>query len=287
MIIYIAQELHGILCCFDHLPIQIQLHSLSHLATMATNLPRLDVVTMGPDATGKASLVSRLVSYSGPDLKSFVTDSYQVFVTDADSREDLISKISGAPRQISCTILIVSVTDGDFDDGQLSAEVQEQMAIAQTLCAGKLVVLVNQMDAISWDQDRFNVVSSILSKCAEATGIDAATRTIIPVDIKDDESTNLFIEDQSVDWYRGDMLLSVLDSVPKPTDLPAGSLRWSTDGIYKIKGVGDVLTGTIVRGKLINNGRSNTSPFHHPYSGKDTLPTDTFFDSRGQILPDS
>ena len=48
---------------------------------MASGKPRLDLLVLDPDPLDKESVISQLVSYSGPDLQSFVTDSYQVFLT--------------------------------------------------------------------------------------------------------------------------------------------------------------------------------------------------------------
>lgn len=198
---------------------------------MATNLPRLDIVILGPDANEKASLISKLVSYSGPDLKSFVTKSYEVFVTDSNSREDLISKIISNPRQIGCIVLLVSATESQLNNGRLAAEVLEQLAIAKTLGAERIIALVTQMEAIGWADDQWERLSRILRyDAAKTIGGDPAAMHIIPVEISGDNSTNLFTGSGIPIWFeggfQGSSLLDFIDTLPAPADPSTRPLRW-------------------------------------------------------------
>lgn len=139
---------------------------------------------------------------------------------------------------------------------------QEQIAIAYTLGASRFMVLLTQMGANGWLGDRSEDFSSILMYgAAVAIGEDPATMHIIPVDIGGDNSTNVFTSSWIPTWFdggfQGGSLLDVIDTLSTPEDPSAGPLRWQVDGIYKIKGVGDALTGAILQGKLRTGSKFN------------------------------
>ena len=127
------------------------------------------------------------------------------------------------------------------------------MAIAKILCAGQIIVLVTEMDAVEWAQEKFDVVASAMSACARRIGANAETLSVIPISVTADSSENLFEKSDKASWYSGKGMLEIMEAIPKPPDLQSGPLRWAVEQCYKIKQVGDVLNGKIIQGELVVN----------------------------------
>lgn len=107
-------------------PIDLIGHASLPLSIMTSNLPRLDILKLGPDGNEKAPLISRLVPcypiqemLRAPFLSGF-RDGFKWL-------EDLTFKKSSNPRDTNRTILPIQATDdqwdnGQWNSGQLSAE---------------------------------------------------------------------------------------------------------------------------------------------------------------------
>lgn len=148
---------------------------------------------------------------------------------------------------------MVSAADTDFDDGSLDAQVRDQIAISKTLGAASTIVTVTHMDDVAWSQDRFSAISQAIVSCAKDVGSDPGEITIIPITAVGDNPDNLFEKSSASSWYEGVTLLDAMDALQAPPDLSTGSLRCSVEGVFRIKGVGDVLTGKVIRGTMVPN----------------------------------
>jgi bifunctional enzyme CysN/CysC len=114
----------------------------------------------------------------------------------------------------------VAVVLVDAREGLLTQS-RRHAAIAGLLRIPRIVLAVNKMDLVDYDQDGFRRI------CAEfrawAGRLDVEEITCIPISaLKGD---NVVERSDAMDWYRGPTLLQFLEAVPVAAGLAAGPLR--------------------------------------------------------------
>jgi len=116
-----------------------------------------------------------------------------------------------------------------------------------------MVVAINKMDEVKYDENTFNKVKEEMTKLLKGTGYNLDNVKFIPVSAW--VGDNVAKKSENMAWYKGETLVQTLDNLvaPKlPTDKP---LRLPIQDVYNIKGVGTVPVGRVETG-IIKPGDS-------------------------------
>lgn len=248
------------------------------------NMQNLGVVIVGHVDHGKSTLIGRLLydTDSLPDGKyeelveickrrgtdalewSFVLDAFQAerdqaitidttqiwFSTEARNyviidapghREFLKNMISGA-AQADAAILVVDAHEGIQEQTKRHAYLLSLLGLQQ------IGVVINKMDMVDHDPERFNEVSKDVT--AYLKSINIAPRYIVPISARNGD----MISDrgEAMDWYKGKNVTEMLDSfdvAPAPT---ARALRFPVQDVYRY-GETRIIAGRIETG-ILNKG---------------------------------
>jgi len=149
--------------------------------------------------------------------------------------------ITGA-SQADAAILVVSSKDG------VQPQTKEHAFLARTLGVNQLIVALNKVDAINYDEAQYNKVKDEVSKLLSGIGYKVANIEFIPVSAY--VGDNVKTKSEKTPWYKGKTLLQAIDDlkVPeKPIDKP---LRVPVQDAYTITGVGTVPVGRVETGVL-------------------------------------
>jgi elongation factor 1-alpha len=114
----------------------------------------------------------------------------------------------------------------------------------------QIIVAVNKMDekTVAYAQSRYDEIKDEVSKFLTKVGFKGETVPFVPV--SGWHGDNLIERSTNMPWYKGPILLEVLDAIvpPKrPSDLP---LRLPLQDVYKIGGIGTVPVGRVETGIL-------------------------------------
>ena len=118
------------------------------------------------------------------------------------------------------------------------------------------------MDSVDWSESRFNEIKEEMTKMIQQAGFKPKQVPFIP--FSGFQGENLINPTDKMPWWKGFnvnlnkdttvsgvTLYDALEKVVKPpVRHPEKPLRIPINGIYKIKGVGDVITGRIEQGTL-------------------------------------
>ncbi len=174
--------------------------------------------------------------------KKFVTKNYEYTVIDAPGHKDFIKNMITGASQADVGVLVVAGTEGVKD------QTKEHAWLCKTFGISQLAVLVNKMDAVNYDQAKFNKVKEDVSALLKTAGYKIDTIPFIPVaSLKGD---NIVKKSANMAWYTGPTLLEQLDlfkEPEKPTGLP---LRMPIQDVYNITGIGVVPVGKIETGVM-------------------------------------
>ncbi len=174
--------------------------------------------------------------------KRFDTDKYYFTLIDAPGHRDFIKNMITGASQADAAILVVAANDG------IMTQTKEHVFLSRTLGVNQMVVAVNKMDTIAYDEAKFNKIKEDAVKLLQSVGYKVDEIKFVPVSAW--VGDNIAKPSENMAWYKGEPLLKILDSlkVPeKPTDKP---LRLPVQDVYTISGIGAVIVGKVETGVL-------------------------------------
>lgn len=207
--------------------------------------------------------------------KEFFTDKYHYTIIDAPGHRDFIKNMISGASQADVALLMVPANRGGFETsiqkgnhkkGEVQGQTRQHARLLHLLGVEQVIVGINKMDdkSVGYAEERYKEIKSEVSKMLTKIGFKVKKIPFIPM--SGWRGDNLTIQTDNMPWWEGFTvkpkkkkvsgitLLHALNDVvhvPKrPTKKP---FRMPVSGVYKIKGVGDVITGRIEQGQLKPN----------------------------------
>ncbi len=179
----------------------------------------------------------------------FETNKYFITIIDLPGHRDFIKNMIVGASQADAALLVVSARPGEYEAGiGPQGQTREHLFLVRTLGVTQLIVAVNKMDVVNYDQKRYEQIKNELSKLLKLLGYDPSKVPFIPVSaIKGD---NIKERSPNTPWYNGPTLLEALDMLeppPRPVDKP---FRMPIQDVFTITGVGTVVVGRVETGVL-------------------------------------
>ena len=174
--------------------------------------------------------------------QDFETDKYFFTIIDAPGHRDFVKNMITGASQADAAVLVVSGKDG------VQPQTKEHAFLAKVLGINQLIVLISKMDAINYDEKRYNEVKEEVTNLLKSIGYDVSKIPIIPASSYFGD--NLVKKSDKTPWYNGPTLFEALDKLvvpPKPVDKP---LRIPIQDVYNVTGHGLVAVGKVETGKL-------------------------------------
>ena len=234
------------------------------------------------DAVGKSSFAFAFYMDKGKEerargvtidcaTKEFFTDSYHYTIVDAPGHRDYIKNMISGAGCADVGLLLVPAEAGGFEKaiakgnhktGEVQGQTRQHSRLLNLLGVNQLIVGINKMDSCNWSETRFNEISDEIKKMITSAGYKASRVPIIP--FSGFHGENLINQTDKMPWYKGWEVpvsktekvsgVTLYDALEKMARPPkrntAGPVRVPVNGVYKIKGVGDIITGRVEQGIL-------------------------------------
>ena len=178
--------------------------------------------------------------------RRFDTENYYFTIIDAPGHRDFVKNMITGASQADAAVLVVDVKDRI--NGGLMPQTKEHVFLARTLGITQLIVAVNKMDTIKYDQKKYEETVDQLSKLFQIVGYKPDQISYLPISAL--EGDNVTKRGDNLAWFDGPVFLKALDTlkVPeKPTKLP---LRLPVQDVYSITGIGTVPVGRVETGVM-------------------------------------
>ena len=256
---------------------------------MADKKPHMNLVTVGHVDHGKSTMVGRLLFDSGnvreddmrklkelaKELKKetfefafvmdklkeerergvtidimhqkFDTQKYFFTIIDAPGHRDFVKNMITGASQADAAILVVSAKDG------IQEQTKEHTYLIKVLGVGQVIVAMNKMDAIEYDENKFNEVKAEVEKLLKSVGYDTAKVPFVPCSAF--VGDNVVKKSENMGWYKGKTLIEYLDNLELPPQPVDKDLRLPVQDVYTITGIGTVPVGRVETG-MLRNGSS-------------------------------
>jgi elongation factor 1-alpha len=174
--------------------------------------------------------------------KKFETAKYYFTIIDAPGHKDFIKNMITGASQADAGVLVVAANDG------VMAQTKEHVFLSRTLGVNQLIIAVNKMDMVKYDEKRFNEIRAEVETLLKTVGYNPSVIQFVP--IASLVGDNVFKKTTGMGWYKGPTLLEAIDNLnppEKPTNLP---LRLPIQDVYNITGIGVVPVGRVETGVM-------------------------------------
>ncbi|KAJ7873284.1 EF Tu GTP binding domain-containing protein [Mycena olivaceomarginata] len=185
-------------------------------------------------------------------LESFATTKRQITVLDAPGHREFIpNMISGASRA-DCALLVVDASNGEFEAGfQRGGQTREHLVLARSLGVAQVIVAVNKLDQVQWNNDRYDDICTLLRPFLVQSGFHPSKTTFVPIGAM--LGVNLVGREgddakQLAQWYKGPTLVDLLDKLEPPQRDIATPVRIPISNIFKGQGSGTSVSGRLLSG---------------------------------------
>jgi bifunctional enzyme CysN/CysC len=173
----------------------------------------------------------------------FKTKKRKYIIIDAPGHiEFLKNMITGAARA-EAAVLVIDAHEGVQENSKRHGFMLSMLKIDQ------VVVVINKMDLVNYDQKAFNAIVSEYSKYLEKIGI----KPIAYVPASAIKGENLIKSSPEMTWYKRSCLLDLIDSFEKEKSKEEQPFRFPVQDIYKFTQENDyrrILAGTVATGTI-------------------------------------
>merc|ERR1711966_38036 len=207
--------------------------------------------------------------------KEFFTDKWHYTIIDAPGHRDFIKNMIPGAAQADVALLMVpsngnfttAIQKGNHKAGEVQGQTRQHARLINLLGVKQVVVGVNKMDVAiggAYSQDRYKEISAEMKNMMIRVGWkkDFVEKSVPVLPLSGWMGDNLLTKSANMSWWSGvdavladkstlkiETLLDALNKmVTKPERNPDAEMRLPISGIYKIKGVGDVLAGRVEQG---------------------------------------
>ncbi len=184
--------------------------------------------------------------------QSITIDSARVFfqsaqrnyiIIDAPGHIEFIKNMVTGASHAEAAILVIDAAEGVQENSRRHGYMLWMLGIK------KIVVLVNKMDLVGYDQAVFERIRTEYD--AYLSGIGVQPQVYIPVSGRD--GAGVAAHNGEMAWYEGPTLLQALDSFEKARALTDQPVRMPVQDVYKFSDMGDnrrIVAGTLSSGTL-------------------------------------
>jgi len=188
------------------------------------------------------------------NYKQFETKTKKITIIDAPGHQDFIKNMIKGTSQADVAVLVVAAKEG------VMPQTKEHAFIAQVMGIKQIIVAVNKMDEITYDEAKYKQVAEEAKKLLMGTGFKAENIQTVPVSAW--VGDNAAKKSDKLPWYNGDTLMDILDKI-EPTAMPTDKpLRLPIEDVYNIKGIGLVPVGRVETGIMKPGDKVIVEPSH-------------------------
>ncbi|KAF7800114.1 hypothetical protein EIP86_011359 [Pleurotus ostreatoroseus] len=185
-------------------------------------------------------------------LQTMATPHRHITILDAPGHKDFIPNMISGAAQADCALLVVDAATGEFEAGfERGGQTREHLLLVRSLGVSQVVIAVNKLDQVQWDQDRYEEICSTLRPFLLQSGFHPSKTKFVPVGAM--AGINLVNRDDPdaaalCRWYTGPTLVDLLDELEPPTRDITAPLRFPISNVFRGQTSGIAVSGRVCSG---------------------------------------
>merc|ERR1712070_776794 len=205
--------------------------------------------------------------------KEFFTEKWHYTIIDAPGHRDFIKNMITGASQADVALIMVpadgnfttAIARGNHKAGEIRGQTRQHARLINLLGVKQIVVGVNKMDCdtAGYKKERYDEISAEMASMLVKVGWkkDFVEKNTPMLPISGWMGDNLLKKSDNMGWWNGcdvligkeaihiETLYTCFDAFFRVPERPSSApMRMPISGIYKIKGVGDVLAGRVEQG---------------------------------------
>ncbi len=160
-------------------------------------------------------------------------------IVDAPGHRQFLRNMVTAAADAAAAVLVVDAAEG------VRAQTMRHATVLRLIGVRHVIVLMNKVDLLDFDEARIAGASALLSRYLEAEGIRAAA--IVPSSSR--HGDNVVTRSSRMPWYAGPTLAEAIEAVPPLASRADGAFRMPIQDVYRV-GERRAVVGRIEQGRV-------------------------------------
>ncbi|KAF3932357.1 hypothetical protein ABW20_dc0108770 [Dactylellina cionopaga] len=180
-------------------------------------------------------------------VNAFETDKGRFTILDAPGHRDFIPNMIAGAAQADFAVLVIDSSPGEFEAGfNIRGQTKEHALLVRSMGVQRIIVAVNKLDLMHWDQDRFDEIKQQMSQFLTTAGFQAKNVSFIPCSGLTGDNIVRKPEDGLVSWYSGPTLVEELETAKPVIKAIEKPLRMTISDVYR----GGVINPVTISGRI-------------------------------------
>ncbi|KAJ5105409.1 Translation elongation/initiation factor/Ribosomal beta-barrel [Penicillium alfredii] len=193
----------------------------------------------------------------------FETDTTAFTIVDAPGHRDFVPNMIAGASQADFAVLVIDSSVGKFESG-LKGQTKEHALLVRSMGVQKIIVAVNKMDAVQWDQGRFEEIEQQISSFLTTAGFQAKNISFVPCSGVLGDNITRRSDDSHASWYTGRTLIEELETSEPYTHALEKPLRMTIGDVFR----GGVQNPLAISGRLDSGSLQTGDPILTMPSGE-------------------
>ena len=172
----------------------------------------------------------------------FKSSKRHYIIIDAPGHIEFVRNMVTGAARAEAALLVIDAREGIQENSRRHGNLLSMLGIRQ------VVVLINKMDLVDYNQDRFNQIQQEYGEFLGRVGLKPVG--FIPVSAR--MGDNISRRSEAMPWYQGQTVLETLDAFEKEKPLEDCSFRLPVQDVYRFTSFGDsrrIVAGTTISGR--------------------------------------
>ncbi|KAK6537314.1 Hsp70 suppressor, GTPase facilitates ribosomal subunit dissociation [Orbilia ellipsospora] len=180
-------------------------------------------------------------------VNAFETEKGRFTILDAPGHRDFIPNMIAGAAQADFAVLVIDSSPGEFEAGfNIRGQTKEHALLVRSMGVQRIIVAVNKLDLMHWDQDRFEEIKQQMSQFLTTAGFQSKNISFIPCSGLTGDNIVRKPEDGLVSWYSGPTLVEELETAKPVIKAIEKPLRMTIADVYR----GGVINPVTISGRI-------------------------------------
>ncbi|KAK6343614.1 Hsp70 suppressor, GTPase facilitates ribosomal subunit dissociation [Orbilia blumenaviensis] len=180
-------------------------------------------------------------------VNAFETERGRFTILDAPGHRDFIPNMIAGAAQADFAVLVIDSSPGEFEAGfNVRGQTKEHALLVRSMGVQRIIVAVNKLDLMHWDQERFDEIKQQMSQFLATAGFQTKNVSFVPCSGLTGDNIVRKPANDLMAWYSGPTLVEELETAKPVIKAVEKPLRMTIADVYR----GGVINPVTISGRI-------------------------------------